>query len=204
MANRLAFLVASFIGIGARVARAEPAATSTPGTTFDPPRASSHVEWATPFTADRVSMSLGPGFGSSDLNLGFGARAGYTVGPGVYFGALGDYWFGKSFGGEATPTPPGGGITGSARAWDVFGNVGYDLAPSETLVLRPFVGYGILGSLGEMCLQTCESSRESKQAGLVGSELLFDLDGLTVGGDLRVLFAGDVIVVAAFGAGAVF
>jgi hypothetical protein len=196
---RLALLVASFTCLGARAARA------ATGGTFDPSRSSSQVEFTAPFTANRVSASLGLGFGSNDLNFGFGARAGYTIRPGIYVGALGDYWLGKSL----DELNPGFQTTGSARAWDVFGNVGYDLAPSETLVLRPFAGYGALVTFGDVCTsglggESCQSNHDSKRAGLVGTQLLFDVHPFTLGGELRALFAGDVIVVASFGVGTTF
>jgi len=197
--GRLALLVASFICVGARAARA------TTGGTFETPRSTSQAQFTAPFTADRVSASLGLGFGSNDLNFGLGARAGFTMRPGIYLGVLGVYWLGKS----VDDLNPGFRTTGSVHAWDVFGNVGYDLAPSERLVLRPFAGYGALATFGDVCTSglggdRCQSARDSKGAGLVGTQLLFDNFGLTLGGELRVLFAGDVIVVGALEAGARF
>jgi hypothetical protein len=164
--------------------------------------------WSTPFTLERVSASIGPEFGSNDLNLGIGARGGYTIRQAVYFGLLADYWFGSS---QDAVVPGGGRITQSVHGWDVFGDVGYDLAPTPTLVIRPFVGFGIFGSFGEACTSiagapttTCISEHGSKGAGLFGGQVLAELGSINLGGELRVIIAGDAAVVLAGRVGTTF
>jgi hypothetical protein len=191
-----------------------PASASAPqGATPAPaagaqPGEGAHITWSTPFTLERVSASIGPEFGSDDLNLGLGIRAGYTIRQSVYFGVLGDYWLGTSQ--EAT-VPGAGTIKASAHAWDVFGDIGYDLAPSPTIVLRPFVGFGIYGAFGEACTSApgaattiCVSSHGSKGAGLFGGQVLVDLGGINLGGELRLLIVGDVAAVIAARVGTTF
>jgi hypothetical protein len=155
------------------------------------------------FTLDKVSASAGAEFGSNDLNLGLGARLGYTLRQGVYLGAAGDYWFGKS---EENNLPGLGSVKASAHGWDVLGDVGYDFAPTPTLVLRPFGGFGIFAASAEVCTTsptapttTCIKSSGSKGVGSFGGQVLVDLGGLNFGGELRLLFyQGDTA--AAFGA----
>jgi hypothetical protein len=104
---------------------------------------------------------------------------------------------------------PGFGATGSDHAWDVFGNIGYDFASSPTFVFRPFVGFGTYRAISERCwyeigspTQTCESTHASRDAELLGAQLLFDVYGLTLGGELRLLIKDDWATVAALHVGA--
>jgi hypothetical protein len=181
---------------GGSTAAATSPSSSAAGDGSQAPEAS-HFAWSTPFTRERFSVSIGPQYGSNDLNLGFGARGGYTLVQSVYFGMLADYWFGTSQ--EAT-VPGAGSIKASSHGWDVMGDVGYDFAPSPTLVLRPFVGFGIFGAFGESCTNfagptgaanTCVSSSGTKGAGALGGQVLADLHGINLGGELRLIFAGD-------------
>ena len=172
------------------------------------PGEATHFNWSTPFTLERVSVSIGPEFGSNDLNLGLGVRGGYTIKQSVYFGVLADYWLGTS---EEATVPGAGTIKASAHAWDVFGDIGYDLAPSPTIVLRPFVGFGIYGAFGEACTSSpgagttiCVNSHGSKGAGLFGGQVLVDLGGINLGGELRLLIAGDVAAVIGARVGTTF
>jgi len=142
-----------------------------------------------------VSVSIGPEYASNDLNLGLGVRAGYTIRQSVYFGIVADYWLGTS---QDATVPGGATIKASAHAWDVMGDVGYDLAPSPTLVLRPYVGFGIYGAFGEACTSVpgaattmCVDSHASKGAGAIGGQVLVDLGGINLGGELRIIIAGD-------------
>jgi hypothetical protein len=109
----------------------------------------------------------------------------------IYLGIAGDYWFGTS----QDATVGGATISASAHGWDILGDVGYDFAPSPTVVLRPFAGFGIFGAFGESCssgfgAQTtvCVKSSATKGVGSFGGQALVDVGSLNVGGELRLLF----------------
>ena len=97
---------------------------------------------AQPPTRSRLQLGGGPRYGSSTLNLGLGADAGYTFDMGVYAGAAFDY----HLGGRNFDTHP--------SYWLAYGQGGYDFGLSDRVVLRPVGMVGVLGSTGNyVCSQ---------------------------------------------------
>jgi hypothetical protein len=146
------------------------------------------------FTLERATIGGGLRFGSEDLNFGLGARGGYTLGMGVYIGGLFDYWFGESedvgFGlGEV-----------SYSAWDFMGVVGYDVGVTNSIVIRPFGGFGIVHEEWEGCsnaifVGVCGDRDDSDGAAVLGGEALFELsENLHVGPELRILIYGETAI----------
>jgi hypothetical protein len=170
-----------------------PSTTTVSASTSSEPTSSSSSGGpaANAFTLEKLTLTGGPSYGSNDLNLGVALRFGYTLRQGIYLGGAADYWFGTSqdqnFGGAT--------IKSSAHGWDVLGDVGYDFAPTTTVVLRPFAGFGIFGASVEACtsglgapVTTCVKSSDSKGVGSFGGQALVDVGGLNLGGELRLLF----------------
>ncbi|HEY6555814.1 MAG TPA: hypothetical protein VI072_01020 [Polyangiaceae bacterium] len=160
---------------------------------------------ARPFTLERVSLGAGLRYGSDDLNLGLGARGGYTIRESVYIGGLFDYWFGE----EDEYGIPGNRVTASWSGWDLMAIGGYDFGISPVIVVRPFGGFGLFSANVEGCVEalgneTCDDRSETDAAGTFGAELIADLGGWNLGGDFRVLFADDTAVVIGANIGATF
>lgn len=113
------------------------------------------------FTQGRVSMQVTAGFGfaaqgdslRNPYNVSLGAQAGYTMGPGLYLGAMADYFAGDSE------------IVAGARFdeqlelsydWSHMAlDVGYDVRANQ-LVVRPTVAVGA-AILGSCLANVCES-----------------------------------------------
>jgi len=115
------------------------------------------------FTGGRASMQLTAGFGfglqsqgalvGNQYDVSVGAQAGYTLGNGLYLGAMADYFAGDSQTQAGTRFDEKLELTYDRSHMAV--DVGYDLRANE-IVIRPTVstGVAILGS----CLQdVCES-----------------------------------------------
>ncbi|MDD9947281.1 MAG: hypothetical protein OXU20_39950 [Myxococcales bacterium] len=143
----------------------------------------STVEAQEQFRADtwnKLSGSAGIRYGTDELNLGFGAHGGYTVEPGIYIGGLFDYFLGNDV----------------FSAWMVLVEAGYDFGLAPGLVVRPVFDLGIVGvsvdlecppGLEAFCDASSTSATEL-EAGL-GAHILYNLDPITLGGELRFLFA---------------
>ena len=160
---------------------------------------------ARPFTLERATVGAGLRFGSDDLNLGLGARGGYTIRESVYIGGLFDYWFGE----EEERGIPGSRFSVDASYWDLLAVGGYDFGISPAVVVRPFGGLGIVSVNVEGCFEVlgneqCEDDSETEVAGTFGGEVIADLGGWNLGGEFRVLIADDAAVVIGANVGAAF
>jgi hypothetical protein len=160
---------------------------------------------ARPFTLERATVGAGLRFGSNDLNLGLGARGGYTIREGVYIGGLFDYWFGEEDERGAFGTRASVDVSG----WDLLAVGGYDFGVSPAVVVRPFGGLGVFGASVEACVEVlgneqCEDDSETDVAGTFGAEVIADLGGWNIGGEFRVLIADDTAAVIGANFGAAF
>jgi hypothetical protein len=145
------------------------------------------------FTAERISVEAGVRYGSRSLDFGVGGRAGYTLDFGLYFGALFDYWFGGS---QEVGFPPADVIKTDYSAWDLLGEAGYDFGVLPMLVIRPFGGFGVVHEDIEICTgPTCLEGSGSDAVGEFGGAVIVSLDGLHLGGEFRVMFAGEAVVI---------
>jgi hypothetical protein len=99
-------------------------------------------------TWSHAQMNGGARYGSDNLNLGFGARGGYTLPNGVYIGGLFDYFIGES----QTMSNSGTSISASAHEWNIGAEGGFDFRLDERLMVRPFIGLGIANASGEVCI----------------------------------------------------
>jgi hypothetical protein len=172
------------------------------------------------FTQDKPQVSghvaYGAWMGDGGLNfyaLGLGARAGYTVNPGVYVGGLFDFFFGET---EDTTGPVVLGIPtvstkSSGNSWLLEGEVGYDFALSPSFVLRPKIGLGITQLAREDCAtaplvgETCNDDSDGKFAFQVGLEAPIGLNGLFVAPEFRFNIVDDASgFILAVGIGAAF
>lgn len=136
-------------------------------------------------TAGAASGSLGLRFGSDDLNLGFGGRAGYTLDFGLYVGGMGEYFLGTS--------DDAGGVETSFSAWMLGGEVGYDLGVAQGLVIRPALTIALAGVTAEVCVNAAglgggctDGSDEEMDIG-IGAQGLYNLGGLQLGAELRYM-----------------
>jgi hypothetical protein len=161
---------------------------------------------ARPFTLERATVGGGVRLGSDDVNLGLGARGGYTIRESVYIGGLFDYWFGEE---EEYGIGPARG-SASVSAWDLMAVGGYDFGISPVVVIRPFGGIGLMSYHVEVCGrftglgEECTDDTETEAAGTFGAEALVDLGGWNVGGEFRVLFSDDTHAIIGANIGAEF
>jgi hypothetical protein len=143
------------------------------------------------FTLDLATVSAGMRYGSENLNFGVGARGGYTLSQSIYIGGVFDYWFGES---EEQTVPGAGTISAKVSAWDLMGEVGYDLGVSPTVVIRPFGGVGVFHADGEVCAPTigCMEASDSEAGGAFGGQFLFRLEeGFHLGAEVRILIVDE-------------
>lgn len=139
----------------------------------------SNTARAEPFTRDRVQLAAAFAYGvyvgeASDVipspyGVGIGARAGYTLNPGLYAGAEGNYFFGatRSF-------PEYGDVEGSLKILHYGLVAGYDIGVSRWFVLRPALGVGAARVTAVVRVEGL--SGDVSQTGLVvtaGAEALF-------------------------------
>jgi hypothetical protein len=120
------------------------------------------------------------GYGASDLNVGLGARVGYTlpVVP-VYFGGTFVYHLGKS---QDTP-----GVSSSAHLFYLGAEGGFSIG-IDPLIIRPFVG---VGPAIAKSTYSGTSSSTTKLAFWPGVDVLLPLGPLFVGIDGRYLVVSD-------------
>ncbi len=132
-------------------------------------------------TWERPSGSLGLRYGSDNLNLGLGLNGGYTIDPGVYIGGMFNYFFGESeeaFGTEV-----------SFSAWMFMVEGGYDFGVTDNLILRPVLGLGVIGMTGEVCVAgNCVDNGDTGLELGLGGHVVYVIDTITLGGELRILF----------------
>jgi hypothetical protein len=146
------------------------------------------------FTLDRATVGGGLRFASEDLNFGLGARGGYTLDMGVYIGGVLDYWFGES---DETTNLFGVQAESSYSAWDFMAVVGYDAGLTQSIVLRPFGGFGLMHEEVEVCgnvlvANGCVDDSDTDGAGVLGAEVLFEIGkSLHVGPEIRIIIFND-------------
>ncbi|HEX9295383.1 MAG TPA: autotransporter outer membrane beta-barrel domain-containing protein [Polyangiaceae bacterium] len=162
-----------------------------------------------PFTLEKFTVAGGVRFGSNDLNIGLGALAGYTLRQNIYLGGIFDYWFGTN---QEFTTFPGVTQTAKSSAWNILGAVGYDFGVLPTLVLRPYVGAGVLhqdvegcgGVLGSPPIQ-CVSGSETDAAGVFAGQAMVQLGpAIHLGGEIRLLVSDDTFAIFAGNIGGAF
>jgi hypothetical protein len=156
------------------------------------------------FTRSKAQVSgnvaLGAYMGDGDLNpygFGLGARAGYTLEPNVYLGGLFNFFFGE----EDETTVGVLGVSATARenvnAWVLQGEVGYDIAASSSIVLRPKLGLGVTQFSGEVCVEgpvvgeSCEDDSDGEVSFSLGLEAPIDLGGFFISPEARFHFVDD-------------
>ncbi|MGD8861190.1 MAG: autotransporter domain-containing protein [Myxococcales bacterium] len=145
------------------------------------------------FTAGRGSLAGGIRLGTDNLGLGLGVNGGYTLDMNVYLGGLFDYFFVDD--GDANISGFGASADFDTDAWFLMFEGGYDFGVASSLVLRPTFALGIINVSAEGCAtvpgfgeQCIDDSNSELEAGL-GGQVLFDLGGLTLGGELRFMLA---------------
>ena len=141
-------------------------------------------------TWNHPSASAGLRLGTADLNLGFGLRGGFTLAPGIYIGALGDYFFGNS-----TTT---GATEHSMSAWLLMVEVGYDVGLVDgALLVRPTVNLGAVGNEHESCTgSVCSDRGYTRMRGGIGGQVsYFFSPHLAAGSELRLLFTGSTVAI---------
>jgi hypothetical protein len=132
--------------------------------------------FATAMTWGKPQVSGGLRLGTENLNLGFGARGGYTFPQGAYVGGVFDYFLGES----------------GFHFFDLGIEGGYDFAITPVMMVRPFAGLGLgwsRGCVGDIC--NSDSDTFIELGGLVD----YFMDKLYIGGELRILSANDTAIV---------
>lgn len=124
------------------------------------------------------------GYGTGDMKVGLGARAGYTFDTPIYVGGTFLYHFGTGSVANA------GGLSTSERTFYYPAvEAGYDLAVGPVLV-RPYGGLGVLFAKTTLTAGGAEASATDKQLmvypGVTG-QYLIPHSAVFVGADARVL-----------------
>src|SRR5262249_13332509 len=148
------------------------------------------VAAASPYYGPSAALLLG--FATNDLNLGLGARGGYTLPNNIYIGGTLVYHVGTSQ--EATLL--GTTIKNSFHLLYPGPEGGYDIAAGPVLV-RPYLGLGpgiasgssSIGLTGGSVMETSASS--TNFAIWLGGTVLYPIGQFIVGGDLRALFVSN-------------
>ncbi len=147
--------------------------------------------------AGRGQVAGGVRFGSDDLDLGLGVRAGYTLPNKLYLGGTFDYFFGDE--------EENAFARASASLWMLASEVGYEFPVAPNLVLRPFGGLAFVKVNGEFCITGSCTSVSDDDLGLVLGGLLSYVSGsFFAGGDLRLLVVDDSALVFGGHAGIAF
>jgi hypothetical protein len=183
-------LIACAVLLGAESARAQTASTTTHWA----------VAAASPYYGPSAAVLLG--FATNDLNLGLGARGGYTLPNNIYVGGTIVYHVGTSdevsFLGTTTKA--------SAHLLYFGPEGGYDIAAGPVLV-RPYLGLGpgiatgssSIGLNGGSTMETSNSS--TNFAFWLGGTVLYPIGQFIVGGDLRALFISNANSIGVFATG---
>src|SRR5215471_8506524 len=140
------------------------------------------------------------GLATNELNLGFGARGGYTFPNNIYVGGTFIYHFGNSdeatFNGVTTKT--------SSHLFYFGPEGGYDLLVGPVLI-RPYLGLGFESqSVSFTCTPAalCQASTTDSNFALwVGGHVLYPISNFFVGGDLRALFVSNANSIGIFAVG---
>ncbi len=142
-----------------------------------------------------AGILVGNGF-KDGYNVGFGARAGFTLPLGVYIGGTFVYHLGKS---ESTP---GGDLT--THLFYLGPEGGYELSAGP-LTVRPYLGLGY-ASFSASVPQSCAAGicgggatlTDGKLAVWPGATALFPVGNLFVGADMRYVVLLDTTDANAF------
>jgi hypothetical protein len=183
-------LVACAVLLGAESARAQTASTTTHWA----------VAAASPYYGPSAAVLLG--FATNDLNLGLGARGGYTLPNNIYIGGTIVYHVGRSD--EATLASTT--IKNSIHFLYLGPEGGYDIAAGPILV-RPYLGFGPgifsgSSSIGLTGGSTMETSNSSTNFAIwLGGTVLYPIGQFIVGGDLRALFVSNGNSIGIFATG---
>lgn len=156
-------------------------------------------------TAEKITLSATLGYGISmddgDFNpygLGLGVRGGYTLDMNVYVGGFFNFFLGES---EEIL-----GVDVSARILPLALEGGYDIVAGP-VVIRPTLGLGLAiamssasGSQGGVEIDS--SDTETRLLLAPGANVLYPIDNLFVGGELRYYWipsedSGDAFLIAA-------
>jgi hypothetical protein len=135
-------------------------------------------------------MNGGARYGSDNLNLGLGARGGYTLPNGFYIGGMFDYFIGET----QTVSSGGTSVSASAHMWDVGAEGGFDFSLTDAVMIRPFIGLGIAEASGQVCMDQvggpmCINASNSDSFIEVGGLINYLTGSLMFGGDVRLLAA---------------
>ena len=127
------------------------------------------------------------GFGSDNLNFGFGARGGKTLSNHLYLGGLFVYHVGT---GTNVMTD---GVTesGSVSGFYIGPEAGYDLESRRApVVIRPYIGLGLAEAHGSSTVDGMTTSSSSSQAAIwpgVAGFYHFADSSFVLGGDFRLV-----------------
>src|SRR5262245_25102689 len=156
-----------------------------------------HANYPSPAVSwSHGQMNGGPRYGSDDLNLGLGARGGYTLPNGVYLGGMFDYWIGE----KQTLIQGGTSITAETHAWTVGAEGGFDFALTDAVMIRPFLGLGIAETTAQVCTDQIGGPMCIDGS---GSDSFIEFGGLLNYLTGSMMFGGDVRLIAARGSGLV-
>lgn len=166
---------------------ADLAVSMTHTTSADPARrdvVESRAEEVREAQGHRWSAAPLLGYGTNDLNVGLGARVGYTFDTPVYVGGTFLYHFGTD------NVAVGPGVTESqARVYYPATEVGYDVGLGPVL-LRPYGGVGVLFRQTSVTTNGLQASNTNTSLTVypgVTAEYLLPRTPVFVGGDARVL-----------------
>ncbi len=132
----------------------------------------------------RWSVAPLVGYGTADLKVGLGARAGYTFETPIYVGGTFLYHFGNG-----TVDAVNGVSTAERRFYYPAGEVGYDISAGP-LLFRPYAGVGVLFAKTELTVNGITDSATDKQLMIypgATAQYLFPRSPIFVGADARVL-----------------
>jgi hypothetical protein len=125
-----------------------------------------------------AAVLVGDGF-KDGYNLGFGARAGFTLPMSIYVGGTLVYHLGKS---DSTPFGDA-----SFRILYLGGEGGYDISAGP-LTVRPYLGLGFANATASLA---GVSNSQGKAAIWPGAVALFPIGNLFVGADARYVLIID-------------
>jgi hypothetical protein len=158
-----------------------------------------------PFTQNRAQVLGGIRFGSDDLNLGLGLKAGYTLPMDLYVGGMFDYFLGE----HEESTVNGFHSEYTFSFWLLAPEVGYDFGIVPSLMVRPFGGIGLAAVNGESCTQgpgvnICNDFSDSDVGLLLGGLISYSVGPVFFGGELRFLLYDDEAVILGVHVGGAF
>lgn len=119
---------------------------------------------------------------------GLGIGVGYTLPSAIYLGGVFDYFFGGS--------ASGGGREVTANIWQIMAEGGYDLALSDSWVLRGKGGFGYAGINSEVCTgDVCSSDAEGRLAFAPGAAVMYLGESFSFSLDARydMVFADETL-----------